>query len=122
MSSIERVELFIAVAFLQYADFVTTWLFSQVGVPEGNKLMAYHDGGAMLHRIIFIKCFCILVAANMFLRKRNEMSWGNRSVQYVLAKTTKGRVVLRQHHFYNAFVAWMLLIISWNLLAAFVSV
>src|SRR4051812_18057892 len=98
MERLERFELFVALVFLQYADFMTTWLFSLTGVQEGNKLlMAYHNGGAMLHRVIYIKCFCILVLANMFLRKRNEMSWGNRLVSCAVAKVTNIR--LEQRHF-----------------------
>jgi hypothetical protein len=114
-----RVETFIALAFLQFADFVSTWLFSLTGVEEGNKLvMAYRNGGPMLERVILIKIVCMLLLANMFLRNRKAMSWGNRSVRFLVGKLTLGRVQLEQRHFYHAFVVIMLAVITWNLLIA----
>jgi hypothetical protein len=116
---LERFESFAVVAFLQYVDFVSTWLFSLTGVDEGNKLvMAYRHGGTMLERVVLIKILCVLLLANMFLRRRDAMSVGNRSVRWLFAKMTFGRVQLDQRHFFRAFVALMLSAAAWNLLAA----
>lgn len=114
-----KVESFIVMAFLQVGDFVSTWLFSHTGVDEGNKLvMAYRNGGPMLERVVLIKLFCLLLLANMFLRNRNAMSWGNRGARWLVMKLTVGRVQLEQRHFYHGFVVVMLAAIAWNLLAA----
>lgn len=117
---LQRLEAFSIVAFLQYVDFVTTWLFSLTGATEGNKLlMAYHNGGPMLERVVLIKLFCVLLLANMFLRDRDAMSIGNRGVRWIVAQLSFGRVQLEQRHFFNVFVALMLTAAAWNLIAAF---
>lgn len=69
-----RFQTFVAVAFLQFGDWVSTLLFSWCGGAEGNPIFRLDTGAPDLAKIAVIKIGLLVAFAFLLIRKRGDLS------------------------------------------------